>query len=741
MQSSESTISRSDKRKLFLVSHKSSWGTECGALFLLFVVLLAIRYQAVTHLSTLFIGGAEGDGGLYVFLVRSNLQDFFTNPFANGWFSTPMFYPFGKTLAWSDNYILPSFVVYLLSKSGLSFIVSYNLSLLLANLCNGYFTHRVVLRLSGNVFASVGAGAAFMGFSFLAFHLGHPQLQWAFFLPMAFSAWLTSVDAPSIKSGAAIGIITFLAFLSSVYYALFIVVLIAACQLSFFALRPNRLTLHEIFLTCFGGVLGVLPVVPFCLPYQAVKSAFGERGIYEAYYFSARAISYICTPVTSLLYGHVPLRMHDEANLFPGLTILLIATAAMTKLFDIKKLKASAWWWVSAFLLGIFFSLRILPMALYPQLVVSAVCFWAALIFYLRHCYRLGALERSLGFTIFTDRSILALVFFVAFFFFFLSCGPLGNPEKKEAALGLFSALYYVVPGFDGLRAIGRAGIPAILFLIIAAFLYLSKRITPSVGQYLFPILLVLISIENMTVSLPLGSETLPPKVAERLTQAGKSSDALIFLPLAASLDRHKMVEKWSEYAIMNTRYMNWGVHIKRPFVNGYSGIKTKFMREFPKELRGFPDERSLKTLRRLAGLKHVIYVSKQDPLFSVDAFLSKIKESTQDVTLIGQDQDGNYLLEVHAAMELDETSFILVPSSPPGSALLSIASEVETTLTVALTDRTQFSKVVPIIVGNQYIKIDLPPAPDPVRPRRVTLGVDKSAKVILTSSGYSAIR
>ena len=144
------------------------------------VVFLALRSSALSLLSTHALGGVTGDGGLYVWLTKV-VPDSFTK---SSWFSLPFFYPYTKTLAWSDNYIFPSFISLFFQVLGFGFITSYNLALVSAALLTGLVTYLFVYSCTERQMSALFAGVGFLSLNYLSVHLGNPQLQWIFFLPL-----------------------------------------------------------------------------------------------------------------------------------------------------------------------------------------------------------------------------------------------------------------------------------------------------------------------------------------------------------------------------------------------------------------------------------------------------------------------------------------------------------------------------------------------------------------------------
>ena len=697
---------------------------------LLAVILCLFRVPALLEISTAFIGGAQGDGGLYVWLVKSNLRDLGVLP----WFNTLAFYPYSQSLAWSDNFILPSFGVGALLQCGLPFVLAYNLVLLLANLLNGYCTYRLVFRLGGSAVAALFAGALFMCYAYLGVHLGHPQLQFAFFLPLAAAALFDFIAAPAYAAAARTGLCVSLAFLCAVYHALFTLIACGALALGFVMLHPKRLGRREALQLLLGGAAGLAPVLFFLAPYLAVKETFGERGLYEAYYFSASLFSYLSTSAATWLYRGRPFNdPGEEANLFPGFTVLILGLLVVRRLCGAKRLRMPALMFLIPLSLSLIFSMRMLPFLGWQQLLLCALGLWAALLGMLLFLRHMGALERTLKVTFITDRDVLALCLFASFIFLAISFGPLGNPEKGQAAIGPFTALHAFVPGFDALRAVSRAGIAAVFFLIVAAALLLARRMPAQMGAYSIPLLLLFGLFENFNYTFPLQEPAPRPRIFDALAAKIGRGEAFVVLPLATALDRNGLVASWGEYAAVNTNYMNWAFDVARPMLNGYSGIKTKFMREQPRELAGFPDKRSLLNLQRIAGLRWVVVLPRYIKAFNAEVFLARAQSLAPALRLTERDAEGSLLFELAGEITIDPSSVLLVPSYPRGTLTLQAAARGgPAVLEAALPDHAPGAPLLrqelPVPGRTESVTVFLPQTSDNVRPLRVTFSVKGDA-------------
>lgn len=644
----------------FLLVYPSTLTREFRIALAMLFVLVLFRYRAISVLNTHFIGGFEGDAGLYIWLMKHNLRDLISLP----WFNTRAFYPYTQSLAWSDNFILPSILALPFVELGIKLPLIYNLIILFAEFLNGYVTYRLCFLLCGFTLPSFIAGAAFMSLAYFGENLGHPQLQFAFWIPLALICFFRFLERPNILYSFLLGLIVFFTFLTTVYFSIFIIVAIKALLLAVIIIRPRQFRLADYIKLSLGPLIGFSPIVFFVGPYLAVRETFGERAIYEAYYFSATALSYVSSSSHSIVYGWSHTLSHVEAHLFPGLLVLGLSYLGFRRLHEARMLRPYAIRFLALLFAVLVLSVSESPYAKY----LAAIFSWGALFTFGLLLYRMGVLERKLGFYVMTQRGLISIFLFASLLLFLISLGPLGNPAKGEMALGVFRLFYEVVPGFNSMRAISRIGMLCSLTLIIGASLLLAhfvgnRRVR---SHYLIALLLVIL-LENLHFKFPLEHEILPPQVFNKLASLPHGNEATMILPFAQELDSRGQVKSWGDFARLNVTYMHWAFPFQRNLVNGYSGQKTKLMRELPKLLSEFPDALSIKTLRSIGGLRYIVYCSKLDPEFNRETFDRKLGASGSDLNVVEKDLDGNYLFELGGETLIDEDFYLLVPSHPSG--------------------------------------------------------------------------
>lgn len=297
-------------------------------IILLYLVSIAlVRYPLIFQFSKGYYDGNRLDGGFYVWLVKNNIERVLTFP-SQG-YDLSFYYPFGNVLAYSDNFLLPSLATKLLLKASGSLLVSYNLTLLLALLLNGYITFCLARYLTKDAKVSFFCGFVFLFSPFFASHFTHPQLQFAFFLPGVLLACLVYLDTRHPFPALAIGLCILLAFFASIYLSLFCLLLAALTLLLGGILRLRSFRLRDLLLLLGLNLPAALLLLIAARPYIEVRRTFGPRSAAAVEQFSTDLFAYLAAPPGNSLWGSLTHTLaHGEAHLFSGgLTLLLVLAA------------------------------------------------------------------------------------------------------------------------------------------------------------------------------------------------------------------------------------------------------------------------------------------------------------------------------------------------------------------------------------------------------------------------------
>jgi hypothetical protein len=702
----------SPEKPAFLLLHHGITRVDLFVFAALAICLGIVRLDGILSLSTHVIGGVAGDAGLYFWLIHSNTTDLFHLP----WFTTRAFFPYTGTLAWSDNFILPAAIAYLLELTGFGRIVSFNLVLLMAQLLNGVCTYLLLRRLIGHQLIAFYGGLAFMTWPFLTEHLGHPQLQFAFWLPLSLTLLVTFVSHPRWAAAVLWGLSIGGAFLSAVYYAIFSVLLSAGVLLLLAFSRRSWFSRGTTVQFLLGAAGGLLPLIPFLLPYFDTLQTFQERQIHEPYYFAANLLSYVASTSFNLLYSSTHILSHAEARLFPGIVLMLFFIVAAYRFTDAAPLRGHR----NTLLLTAALAALLTHPALDGEYwrLLAAFAGWLALGAFLYFIVRLSTLERNLGFNFVTNRTLIGIFIGIALLFTLLSFGPLGKTWEGEWGVSVYRFFYEFVPGVSAARALGRIGIVVILAVIITAalglkFLLEQKKIHP----LLILLACVVTFLENFPTRYPIEAPEPTPSAFQFLADTPASNAAVLVLPFTDSLLPDGSVESWGNFARKNVQYMLWAEDFRGYLVNGYSGQRSWIMKNLPRDLRGFPNDKSLRSLARIAGLQYIMLATDLADPIEREAKTQTYELYRPALHLIFGDEAGNLLFEFSPTVRADREFTLLAPARGPQFLRLEIfanysPTELEVPVTVILPDfgdRVLAARTIRANREDETIDVELP--------------------------------
>lgn len=601
--------------------------TLYGMVGLLSVALFLILHPIVsTYWTTRFLGGAYGDGGLYVWLAQS----FYYAPQEALRFETNTFYPYPLTRAWSDSFLLPSAAISALTLAGLSFPSAYNTIILLTFALNAIGVYALSRVLCLNVLTSAIAGITFANSSYLVGNLGHPQLLFFFWIPFAWGLVLPRrYDRTAARNWFFAGLCIAAAFYCGVYYAIFGVLGLATIWIA--ELLSGAASQRRLLRVLLLATLGAAPIL-YALPeYLAVQSYFGKRGLYEAAEFAASGLSYLSFSPHNDLFSASALFSHSEAMLCPGYIVLLAAVVSAYSLFGRHKPRATALFCIAALLLAV--SSSIVDQASISEWIVC-IAGWLVI----ACSINLGrALPRGAG----------VFVVLISLFFVF-SFGPGGNPVKHEPAWTPFGTLYSLVPGLASIRAVSRFGSVVIMgVVILAAKLCEHLLASRSTARVILASLLVGAYLaENVTSTIPFDTISARPQAFEFVASHTSKRDATVALPFSGKLARNS-VESWSQLALLSTEYAQWATPLGLQLVNGYSGQRSKLQLELPKALHAFPSTEAFSYLARICGVRWVVLVPRLFEQWDDAAFRAAISTFSSEVRAVQWLDDGSIVVEL----------------------------------------------------------------------------------------------
>jgi hypothetical protein len=240
-------------------------------------------------------------------------------------FDANIFYPARHTLAYSDAMLLVGLVASPFLWAGMPPALVHN-GLLIAALATSAWAMAVLAhRLTGDRGAAVLAGII-LGFAPYRFaHIGHLELQWLLWIPLALLALHSLIARPRPIAGLALGACLAAQLLCSIYYGVFLGLFAGVAWLALVATEGVRPRLAVS--TAAAAIPLVLVAVPYLTPYNASRGEHGPRSAAEIAEHSARPTDYLKTPVFNLLRNDGD--RSEERALYPGAAAIGLAVLAL----------------------------------------------------------------------------------------------------------------------------------------------------------------------------------------------------------------------------------------------------------------------------------------------------------------------------------------------------------------------------------------------------------------------------
>ena len=353
--------------------------------------------------------------------------------------------------------------------------------------------------------------------------------------------------------------------------------------------RAWREARHWVAMGAVAALSGLV-TLPSLMPYLALRS-LGEppRPLAEVIAYSADVASYVTASPNARAWGsRIELYLQPEGELFPGVTLLLLAAlAGFSRLRDVWRALAIAEAWSGwtrglmaiAVLAGVraaivFTGVRQLHLG--PILVRVRGDVWlfggvaaCALILAAVTSPRVRQALRG------TPGALPVVALCLAALAAWLSLGPVVRIMGASMPnLAIYDWLYAYVPGYDGLRVPARLAMFVTFFLTVAAghgaHGWLSRSSTPTV-------LLVVLSgaawAEGLTAPLPMNTSSAGPFFKAPPARISPTSTPPVLYRFLRELpDSTVLVEfPFGDSAWESRHVYHAAVHGKR-LVNGYSG-------------------------------------------------------------------------------------------------------------------------------------------------------------------------
>ena len=339
-----------------------SWALRAARPALVYLAAaVAMTWPLSVNLTSL-LGAPSGPGDPYLnlWILGWGMQAWLDGPAAvlsGRVFDANIFHPAAGTLAYSDHLLLQSAVLSPLYALTGNVVLCYNVLLLASLVASALAMHLFVSRVVGTRGGAYLAGLAWGFGSYRFAHLLHLQLQALYFLPLTFLFLHRLIAGRRRRDAVALGVLTALQALASVYYAVIGGLALVAAGIVLAATASRRGASRVAARLALAAIVAAVLVLPVGLVYWRVQQQEGfGRNLFEASRNAAFPDSYLQAPPGNLLYGRTGALRHAEGldadglphtgperELFPGFVLLLLgaAGAALGWRSDAKPLVAA----------------------------------------------------------------------------------------------------------------------------------------------------------------------------------------------------------------------------------------------------------------------------------------------------------------------------------------------------------------------------------------------------------------
>ena len=301
-------------------------------LFLVFVgfagLVCLYTYPLILHPGTYL--RTHGDPFMFTWALNRVAEGLFTDPL--GLFETNIFYPYGKTLAYSEPLLVPAAVtaapVYLLSGNP---ILAYNVTLLAFQALSGFSAYYAARSLTGSEAGGWLVGIAYALCAFKTGYYNFLTIHLSFAVPLALLYLIRFFEHQRPRDLWRVVGLVWLQTITIWYGGIPLVALLLVATLGFLLLRPGGWKPRSFVWMLAAGVVLILALLPIALPYMQVRSELGlERNLETVVTFRADLMSYLDAGQNNRVYELV--RSGRYPGLFPGFTVYLLAAVAFLHL-------------------------------------------------------------------------------------------------------------------------------------------------------------------------------------------------------------------------------------------------------------------------------------------------------------------------------------------------------------------------------------------------------------------------
>ena len=241
--------------------------------------------------------------------------------------------------------LVESMIALPLLSAGLPPMLVHNLLLLGVIAASGIGMFVLARHLWGSTPAAIVAGLIFAFAPYRFSHFMHMELQWAVWMPWAFWALQRTLDTGSLRYGLLTGVFMALQLMSSIYYGLFLAVILATVG-AVQVIAMGRRAVRAIAVLAAGAAILAITAWVYSTPYRQASARVGVRTTEEMRRYSAVPSSYFRVPETNRVLGRWR-SGSTELSLYPGIVPVALGLIALVAMRPtrITLAYARAWRW------------------------------------------------------------------------------------------------------------------------------------------------------------------------------------------------------------------------------------------------------------------------------------------------------------------------------------------------------------------------------------------------------------
>lgn len=239
-------------------------------------------------------------------------------------------YPARRPLTYSDATLLEGLLATPLLWLGVPGVIVYNVLVLGSFVFAGAAMFLLVRALTGSPQAALVAGTVFAFAPLRLEHYMHLELLWSGWMPLTLYALHRTLATGRLRFGLLTGACLALQVFSSVYYGIFLAIVLPPIAAASWALRVAPLTRQRVAALAAGAALTAAAVAPYAKEYIVTSGEIGTRSAEETRLYSATPLAYVSCPPMNWVCGWTFSRWGaNEKQLFPGLTALALLVVAL----------------------------------------------------------------------------------------------------------------------------------------------------------------------------------------------------------------------------------------------------------------------------------------------------------------------------------------------------------------------------------------------------------------------------